>query len=912
MVESSLQQLIYGRSVNGEIPSTSPTVLAITSEISADDAAAIYQFVALDPMPRAEAADSQSFAMMNLNNSRKVSGTERLVLARSQFQEHGHAVPIHQFIFVPGEALVRLGDIEPLLKLMTEPIPSYASGNLSLDPLKLPLPATWTLDKSAVLLSGLLDKLKLTMPNLIGILGAALTQDVVISRFPLDADLRIALVRALMLLLPAIARPQLSFSTQVDTLNGNMPRLIFSDSKGAADYARLDWANLQIRESYFVHPYAAHLRNLWHEDIVALVEAIRSLDSFAPALMTGKDLTEGLSAVVKRHQLDSNLMAGGTISAEDAISVLQKDSSLTQNTRLLYLRVLMQEALEKREAKTAQALSYELAQNPKLEAALEPDFQAALEEHPDGLYALVRASLSKTDDSPDPKWLKRLHDAASRSLEIALESGDPNTISVWLTLLSREPLRYELAAILHRAILATRDIAARSPKLAQDLLTVAVKRQPETLPNLLSDESLLAVLPAEVLAALRDFSPEAIERLSEASRELFLLAVQQSIAAQQCVISPNAIRALWHIHSQQQTNTLMPIFRPQILILSMVENSACFMDNALETLLSLILADGHEDVFFYELAPILAEHGQLAAPFVEAIQQSGRDLHDVMDMLNRFVQEEWLKPQEAVDAYAFILSAREWDEVSLPLLEQLARLMTQYPETDTQAGVLWRMADLSGELKNEQMLKVALRRLLDSIALSAAETQIIENVVRLRKDAQWSSIGRNALTRWWRNYCREQSTVQLQKLDKVLEGKRNLDDLRATVQTSLALRRILGNRSLEEFAEAVSTSFSILQALSEGFDPDDKHVDSAALRSELESRSDELSSDLRHILATNLKELATIITTLADSRSKPSIMKSDDTLERQLLTGEQQPQSAVDVMRWLSGYLDGVQKGEGE
>jgi hypothetical protein len=30
------------------------------------------------------------------------------------------------------------------------------------------------------------------------------------------------------------------------------------------------------------------------------------------------------------------------------------------------------------------------------------------------------------------------------------------------------------------------------------------------------------------------------------------------------------------------------------------------------------------------------------------------------------------------------------------------------------------------------------------------------------------------------------------------------------------------------------------------------------------------------------------------------------------LTGEQQPQSAIDTMKWLSGYLDGMQDNGGD
>ncbi len=36
-------------------------------------------------------------------------------------------------------------------------------------------------------------------------------------------------------------------------------------------------------------------------------------------------------------------------------------------------------------------------------------------------------------------------------------------------------------------------------------------------------------------------------------------------------------------------------------------------------------------------------------------------------------------------------------------------------------------------------------------------------------------------------------------------------------------------------------------------------------------------------------------------------MRSDENFARQLMAGQQRPQSAVDAMKWLSGYLEGLQ-----
>jgi hypothetical protein len=46
---------------------------------------------------------------------------------------------------------------------------------------------------------------------------------------------------------------------------------------------------------------------------------------------------------------------------------------------------------------------------------------------------------------------------------------------------------------------------------------------------------------------------------------------------------------------------------------------------------------------------------------------------------------------------------------------------------------------------------------------------------------------------------------------------------------------------------------------------------------------------------------------MADNRSKASLIRRGDDVDRQLMSGEQQPHSAVDALKWLAGYLGGTQ-----
>jgi hypothetical protein len=231
-------------------------------------------------------------------------------------------------------------------------------------------------------------------------------------------------------------------------------------------------------------------------------------------------------------------------------------------------------------------------------------------------------------------------------------------------------------------------------------------------------------------------------------------------------------------------------------------------------------------------------------------------------------------------------------------------------------GVLWKMLELAAETRSDLIVKVATKRLLAEFNDIATESGIIDSLVRIRKATSWSQLARTIILTWWRNFARSQPVGQLQKLDKLLDVKRGqgLDDVRHVLETALAMRRLIGQKSLEEFAGDISTAYRVLQMLADGFDPDPRQpvgIDLTTLRNVLSAKVEELSPDVRHVLATNLKELAQVITSMAENRSKPNLLSRDESVDRALMTGEQQPESALDVMKFLSGFLDGTH-GQGQ
>ncbi|MDQ7024890.1 MAG: hypothetical protein Q9P44_04955 [Anaerolineae bacterium] len=912
MSENNLQHVIIGQAIVADRVTEALSVLALSDNLSEESVAALQQAVTLTPLAANGQRESQTVALAMLTNGKVVGDASRVyVLARSHYQKNDQTQAIYQYIRIPCAILDDLdGDIQPLLRLIDEPIQPYAVTHAPLEPLPLPTPVTSSLADEVTLLNTTLNMLADgDIQRLLALLGAALDGSVIICGFPSENTQRLILIRGLALLLPKIARSHLTFSSNDSLLDGRLPRIVFSDVEGVSNTRRFDWNHSDIDASLLDNAYIAHLQSLWNDDIQAFVTAIKSLSALATTIMPGYLLMDGLQAVTERHQYDLAVVQREPIAAENIMTILDGNTPPQDALRVQYLEQLLQRALDDRNTEAAQRVAQEMDADADLDAHLDNMLADALITQPDAVYVFTRTRLAEGNDS---RWLQWLHDAAQQSLDVAIESGDADTLSSWLNLISREPSRYELADILRLGILAARKRAPDSPKLIQDLLVMSVKRQPDTLSTLLHDPQVMSLLPEEMLNAIERFDSSAIDKLFTESRELFLLAIKRAIDEGELCITNSIIRNLWDIYTQPQAITLAPDFRPLALLRRIAKNTDILVNGALETLLTLILANSHDDLFF-EITPHLARQGVLSGVMASSLQQSGRELPELITIINQLTSREILEAQDAVSIYADLLTYFDSPQAMMPLVEQVARVLVQHPETTASINIMWKIAEYSGEMKSESMMRVAMRRLLHDIEQMVSQNQVVENIQRLRQAIIWSATGRTMLIRWWRQHTRSLGLGQLQKLDKALEGKRPLEDLRAVVQTSVALRRVIGQRTLEEFASDIHVTFTILQALSESFDPDGKvniHIDSATMRGELEAREDELPTEMRQVLATNLKELAQLITTLSDNRSKPSIIRRDEAVERQLSTGEAQPHSAIDVMRWLSGYLVGVQKND--
>jgi hypothetical protein len=882
-LETPLAHLIYGKPPAAQAFDSAWDILYATPEFNAHDGKTFYDEMPLSPFSE----EAPAFGVMRVS-------PEYFLVGQAFYNKS-------YFVRVPSKQVQALnGDLEPLVELMREP---FANTNKRLRPA-----VNWTLDARLKALSGVMELVNNDLMNLLMLLGGAIyTAGMSIHNFDGDLRTRLQLMQGLTLLLPAPIRYYFTFSTHSTNLPPNRPRVIFASKDTPSQRQHLTWGqwNLHNDTQAVGMSYIGHLAGLWRGDLEQFTRYLMHIDQIvALSPLEDAGLAQSLQEVAKRHMLDIAIQDPTSgISSQEIITVLESASHPAGELRELYLNRLLELALETRETDTIRKVLLAMDSQVSVDLRLNKTLESALETQPDAVYAFVRVRLS---EGMDERWLQRLHKSARMALDVAIQSADPITIANWLLLLAREPQRYELGDILHEGVLKAVPLSYDSPRLAKDLLVIAVKREPATLLHLLDDVTFKQALTSDIRSAVLDHNTDAIFALSNQSRELFLLSIVRASETPQ-TISHDIVSRLWELYTSTTAFVVAEAYRPINIIKHWGgEARDSLQDGVLNYLLASVLGM-EDDELFIDLAIVLAQDEALATVLYPSLQSSLRPTDSTLTLLNSLLIDNILSAQNTANIYVALADQVEWQEKSTPIVEQLGRLLSQYPEVKLKQNTLWSVLDFATQNKNEILTKSVFKRLLESVTQSDSEEQLVKNLLRLRKASASFSYAKLSLQVWWRNYLETLSSAQLSKLERALEGQRPLDDLRASISTFIAIRKQLLNKTIIEWAQEANTAFRFLKSLSDAFDPENRsnpNIDIAMLQHHIQIENDTLDAATKQIFIANLKDLTDLIAVMAEARSKPSILGNDDTLDRQLAAGEHPLHGAVDVMKWLAGYLD--------
>lgn len=892
-VADTLDRIIYGKPENGLLE-----VLALTGDLTAEEAAEWLQPDLIDPVSLGDT--SLAFGIFN-------GAGRRFILVRTEMA----AVPLYEYVLLPRRVLAQLaGNLEPLLAFTRQTLPPVQPSSL-LAPLELPALEAWPQAERQQALAALLDDYAGGDPQrVLTLLDAALDERLLlVNDYAGDAYARAAWVQGLMALLPPAARPELTFATHTHLPTTSTARIIFTDTPGPSRR----WASSGDLPADFRSPYVQQLAAMWGDNLLDQLAEVEPL-----AVPGGTDLDDVLAQFTTQLQLFQRINAGEQVPDGQLKAIFSSEMQLPPALHLRLAEQLLLHTLENRDTEAALIIALQMDANPALDEALGRLLLGAVETHPDSVYVFVRTRLNDAMEA-SANWIRRLQIAALHSLRVAITAADGTTIINWLRLIAREPAAYGLGEILRQGIFTAQARAHDDGELARQLLVLAVKRDPGALDHLLNDPLLLAAVPDNLGRVLRDYEGDALFTLQNRGPELFLVVMARAARAQApALFNTETIDHIWRLYIAGQHFNLPPHYQPQTIVQAWASTGGDWLPpDLIQHIGTLLLADGRDEMF-YQWAANLARDERLRGPLPDILHNSQRNVTDIISIVNQLIAIGSLDPQTAVETDIALLNTREWRQNAMPLVEQIARMVQQHPALDIPAETIWRLLDMAAASRSDAVARVATRQLFNDMEARFREAEAdpetitfaVDTLLRLFEQLQWSSATRQSVLNWWRELVRSQPLAPLSRLDKAMEGKRLLEDVRTILQSTLAFRRMLGKRTLVEFARDINIAFSVLEALADSFDPSPRRpakLDTEALRAEMDTQQASLSDQQRSILATNFRELAFLISEMADHRSKANLMRRGENIDRLLMSGEQQPDSAVDLMKWMAGYLDGSQ-----
>lgn len=577
------------------------------------------------------------------------------------------------------------------------------------------------------------------------------------------------------------------------------------------------------------------------------------------------------------------------------------------------IQQLLRYALEERNSEAILHLNTFMKDVPEVTPIITAQLTNWLQTEPDAVYFFARTTLGHAFDE---RWLPLLHDAAQASLQIVVDHSDSESIMEWLRLIAREPATYQLNDILREGIYLAQIRAREDGVLGGRLLPFSLKRACDLVLGMMDDETFIHALSAPIGVALRTFDTDAITQTIETGRDMGLLVLAQALKfastnpAAADVFTPDIITYLWTLSQDEDAlGYLVADLRPSTLIYQLLDNSVAWLNgDSIQTLL-LHTMDTPDDELFIRLCYQLTnqDHAKLVSRLSTLYLSSQHPPDVIIRSLTRLQEATILSPQEITPIAYQLGTLYEWKNArGKAVLEHLGRLFQQHPTVQLPLDGLRKLNKLASELRQETIQKTFIKRIQTLLDAQTDEAPPLDFIIELQETTAWNNNLQNQLLGWWRNYALNQPLTRLQFMDKSFENKRSLEALRGIVQTTIAIRKFLGKRSLSEVASMVNATFTLLQLLSDSFDPANNKpldFDVATFQMELTNRADDLSAQERSVFAKDLRELAELISTMADYRSKSTLIRREDDIERQLMSGEQDPQSAIDTMRWLAGFL---------
>lgn len=909
----ALEHFYYGQIVQQGKPTGEQRLLAASAGITPEMAALAVDRVTLPPLIR---SSNGAWAL--------VRGRDRSIpflLVQSQQGSAGQVIA-HYILPTPEALRVVAGNLQALMaQTVQDELPAFQSAGEKLPPLQLVAPEPLTVEAQV---DDILDLMNVTRNkiNVIESLLAAIVQGVqlVIQGAPADLKERVAFIEGVLALLPPSARFGVTFtthslpSTQIDA-----QIRFYSDDLPPEGTLVFNWASGQATGAALADDYSRFVISQLRLDAELVIQRTAALTSIAGwRINRGDRLADALGYAAQRVRVDEALRNNQPVDKDEVSKILAEDPTLSDELRVMYARHLIRFSLAMEDMSHANAVSILLRPHPELERAILRQMEDALN---DGLAWLLYDTLVNWLSNPlgpeGKAWVSLTQRAALGLMEQIAADGDPEEVNTFVESLQSSSASVPIADIVPQVVKIALPFCDKEPALPENLFLLAVKY--------LSQDDFRRLMNT---AAFRDKLPSRILRLwgavtSENGPPVSLAEVASSFGMQweRSVLLTFAELAVekgrLHLLDKQALAGLLraaqsedsAIYAPRILgVINAIT------DDALPKL------EQPGPFTLLQIRLVLGDYAELGRQMLRqsAVLYPGDLQIDYLKMVERLFDETPLPAGELPRAMSFIQQAGVKSAPYVMAVIGALQKAEGSPELDVLAAEAGQVI-----LGEQRLLSVIPPRSLIALLEYHVRRKDVTNAVRVAsltplsatyhesgsprllmhmyRRMDWDDRARTAALELLRKYVREAGDEDARK-GVVYFGRELGDDVRRALEVTYTFRRLTGDRDIVDYSRHLRSAVIFLQDTVALYADSKNTPDTSDLTRGLESLPGSLSVAERRALAREALALGEVIAALG-RQYRAGRARDEDRHTNQMLTGEADPRTALDVFWTLGGYF---------
>lgn len=922
-----LEHFYYGQLVHHGQPTGADRLLAYSAGMSTDLAALAVERAPVPPMPGLSAG---TWAIIR-TRERQLP----FLMAQSQIGAAGERIA-HYVVF-PSDALRAIGgNLSALLPLAVDRLPVFEQLGDRLPPVEVAAPPPLT---NARQIDDILDLMTAARNRFDAIesLLAAIVQGVQLAVIgaPVDLRQRVSFVEGLLALLPPSARFGVTFITHSEPgLDLNTQIRFYADGTPPAAIPNavvFDWGAGTLGGESVSDDYSRFVTSLLRLDADMVIRRTAALTGIAGwRIQQGDRLADALAYASQRVKVDEALRNAQPVSKDEASRILAEDPTLPADLRDLYAAHLIKFSLAMRDMTHADAVAAVLRTSPELENAVATQINSALTEgHAALIYPSLMRWLAAPQGLPDGQWITLTHKAALLHLRALLNERDLDGVVSLLSGLQSDSAAAIMRPIIPRVIEGASSLAGQDRRVAEQLFLLGLRYLPdeefmaqivrrgivEHLP--VGARRFTAHLSGELTGAAPGLLGEAARSFADEDEALMLLRLGE-IAARRGradLIDADAMKALASLAIEARTPGA------QKATAQKATDPRAVLAVTREVPESALAALGPEGGFWLlQIRLALGEYEDLARQMIRqsaVLYPGDRQIH-YLRMMNRLFAETPIPDGDTLRALSVIqrVGIRS-APLAMACIGALEREGSGSPELDSVAGLATDI--LLGE---RTLLEVIPSRaplvLLTYYTRRKDATNTIRASSLIPLAASYHKGGLKMMSQMYARMTDDDRTrvAALQMLRAYVQESNETEARRAVayfgrelgervqraLETSYTIKRLMGGTGLVVFADRLHKAADLLWAMAEHY-ADPKITPSiSGIMNGLGSLPGALIPADRRLLAADLLKTGRTVV-LAGRAYRAQRGRDEDRHITQLLTGEADPKTMLDVLWVMGGYF---------